>query len=142
LKEKVALGITIFPNSINFVARHGKLTQSCPVNLKEHQSVSVKNGHICNLTIDITLEHNEAHGEEVEEEKVADEERNQVLETQNDHLNQEAICFEYSDEEEELEECKDDVNQFQLWEVEHVSVLAHIPHIVQDTENNQLSRIN
>jgi len=67
LQEEVAFGITTFPNWIDFVAWHGKLTQSCSVNLKEHQRVSIENGYIRNLTIDITLEYNEAHGEEVQE---------------------------------------------------------------------------
>jgi len=41
------------------------------------------------------LKHNEAHRKEVQEDYVANEEWNQILQAQYNHLNEETIFFEY-----------------------------------------------
>lgn len=45
-------------------------------------------------------------------------------------MDEEAVVFEDTNEEEQLKEGQDDVYELELWEVEHVSVVVHVAHVI------------
>jgi len=45
-------------------------------------------------------------------------------------LDEEAVFFEDTNEEEQLKEGQDDVDELELWEVEHISIVVHVAHVI------------
>jgi len=83
-----------------------------------------------------------ADGKDEQECHVTDQERNEVLHTIDNHLNKEAISLEYSDEEHELEDCQDDVQQFELGKVQHLMIKTFKSQNEQDAKYNKLKKVN
>ena len=120
---------------------HSQLTNGCSERLKNSFGKVIECLCIINFGINLHVQDGIADGENDQENAIGEDEWNEINDTEDDHLHQETISFENSDEEKKLDEGHHNQQKFQLRNENLPIVICRNSkgEVLQGDENQELN---